>query len=101
MAEIDRLFVSGYSLHMLVEGEEQVIRDILAQYGTVRAAEMVPCGDDKSGRWQLALQVDGMDDLRKELFYSFANAHCPILEMSREAHSLEEIFLALTTEAKS
>ena len=46
--------------------------------------------------WSGTLQVDGMDDIRAELFYLLAEEDCPILELSQSRMSLEDIFLELT-----
>ena len=46
--------------------------------------------------WSGTLRVDGMDDIRAELFYLLAEEDCPILELSQSRMSLEDIFLELT-----
>lgn len=42
------------------------------------------------------LEVTTVGDLREELFYAFAKAECPLLEMRPQMASLEDVFLDLT-----
>lgn len=53
--------------------------------------------DDKTVRARIT--TDGKQDIREELFYLLANEHMPIMELSMEKKSLEEIFLLLTEDS--
>lgn len=44
------------------------------------------------------LEVKTQGDRREALFYAFASAHCPLLELRPRMASLEEVFLDLTHE---
>lgn len=58
-----------------------------------------------SGKWMEdvwcgTLQVSGNKDIRSELFYLLAKEKCPILELTQNKMSLEDIFLELTQTEK-
>ena len=126
--KLEDMFSGEYRLHITAEGKEEKIREILSGFdmitdskisraghgenGAVNAADLIGSAKSKvngqaednintgeTARWELELKIDGRSDIRRELFYRFADEKCPILEMRREAHSLEEIFLSLTREA--
>ena len=45
---------------------------------------------------RLELSLSEGKDIREDLFYRFADEHLPLLEMSMEHASLEEVFIDLT-----
>ena len=113
-AQLEDLFAGEYRLHILAEGAGETVRELLSGYDAIKEVKISPADTGLNGNgiltaeesaaepekrlWQIELRADGHSDIRKELFYGFADRHCPILEMRREAHTLEEIFLALTTQ---
>ncbi len=50
--------------------------------------------------WNVTLSTKEDIDVREEVFFKMADAHCPILEMQSKKVSLEEIFLELTEDDK-
>ncbi len=50
--------------------------------------------------WNVTLSTKEDMDIREEVFFKMADAHCPILEMQSKKVSLEEIFLELTEDDK-
>ena len=42
----------------------------------------------------------GEYDFREDIFYAYANAKCPILEIKKENATLEDVFLELTADSK-
>ena len=48
----------------------------------------------------MTLSTKENTDVREEVFFKMADAHCPILEMQSRKVSLEEIFLELTEDDK-
>ena len=49
-----------------------------------------------NGDGTVSLNVTGEGDIREALFYAFADAKCPILELRPQLASLEDVFLELT-----
>ena len=52
----------------------------------------------EEGIYQVEISSRIENDIREEVFYTFADAKCPILEMSSKVPTLEEVFLRLTGE---
>ena len=48
---------------------------------------------------RVELNVGGDTDIRRELFFAFADARIPILEMKNASVTLEDIFLEVTGNA--
>lgn len=93
------MFRETARLELVVEGSEGEIRHVLADFPDARLTEF--CADkEQPGAWKLELQTSQTRDIRRELFYSFAQAECPILELHRANASLEDIFLELTASAE-
>ena len=53
----------------------------------------------KEGTTDLIINCASDEDLREKVFFAFAGASVPILEMRRVSDSLEDIYLTLTEEA--
>ena len=85
--------LSGTSmLSMQVRADEDAVRALLSE--NTDAESITYRHGEESGVTGFTLSAVG--DLREKLFYLFANAQIPILEMKREQASLEEVFLELT-----
>ncbi len=55
--------------------------------------------DSEKGRsTAFSLEVSPDRDVREDIFHAMAASNCPILEMSSQGASLEDVFLQLTTE---
>lgn len=79
-----------------VKGQQETVLNALS------AIDLVPIGPVKQENGLLSLTVSwpAGQDKREEIFYALAAAHCPILEETITAMSLEQIFLELTGEDK-
>ena len=81
-------------IKLLVRGNKELIKSVLE-----RMEEIKQCTVDKSETEEecsVLVVCDAEQDLRENLFYAFAEAKCPILEMSSREPSLEEVFIKLT-----
>ncbi len=94
------------NLTKLNEGKSYIDLDIRGSAEAVEAAagalegvakrEVTP-GEDKT---HLRLEVEGKDDIRDHVFFTFADRRLPIIAMQYEEVTLEKVFLALTESQK-
>ena len=108
--ELDQLISARQTFKLTAEGERETLLSLVRETGNLTVTEMTPSGEDpvlrsdgqdlsREQRWDMTLTAMSAEDPRRKLFFAFANAQCPIIEMRREVHSLEEIFLSLTEAA--
>ena len=56
---------------------------------------------EEAETYRFKLKVQDQADYRKQLFFRFAEAGIPLLEISRAGMSLEDIFLEITEEGRA
>lgn len=83
-------------LTLKVKGNKELITSLLEKLENVKELKMLNTGEQ--GVYQVELSSLVEFDLREEVFYLFADAKCPILEMNHKVPTLEEVFLRLTGE---
>jgi ABC-2 type transport system ATP-binding protein len=96
---LSRLAENSNALSLQVKGEEAAISRIIRSVGGSDIRSMKRA--EEKDIWNVELGMEEQQDIREELFYKFAEAHCPILEMKLKRASLEEIFLELTETEKA
>ena len=79
------------SLELVAKGTPGVVTAVLDTVSGIQSRRMEDRGD---GTTAVSLSCDG--DIRETLFYAFASARCPLLELRHQAASLEDVFLELT-----
>ncbi len=86
--------MASNGLHLVIKGEKAEIKAALRQVSGIKDVKY----DEEMEEGTLGMTLYSIDqtDLREDVFYTLAKASCPILEMQREATSLEDAFLALT-----
>ena len=89
---LERL-LSGTTLTLEVRGGENEVRTALAGVNAIESAEYMPGAD---GLTRILITPRENEDVREDLFYRFAAADIPILELHRERATLEDVFLELT-----
>lgn len=90
---LSRSMQGASTLHMSILDPEHKIENVFREkFGDAIQVE----GEWQQDEWKGMLNVDGTDDIRAELFYLLAEVDCPILELSQNKMSLEDIFLELT-----
>lgn len=91
---LSRVMSGTNSLELTVKGEEQTIREAL---GMVENIEDLVCRESfVPGACDFSVKIRGDQDMRENIFFSLAEAKCPILKMQSSNMSLEEVFLKLT-----
>lgn len=90
---LTRLFSGTTTLRLLVKAAEADVRGVLAGIDGIDDAELTD--EAPEGTRVLLHPKDGMD-LREALFMGFAQERLPVLEMTQERASLEDVFLELT-----
>lgn len=92
---LEKLFLGQNNLELLVEGSREAVQDVLKNFKDIQSLDIRP-SKEQPGAFRVRLQIAGEADIRRGLFYKFAAAHCPILEMQGASMTLEDIFLELT-----
>lgn len=86
-------------LRLLVKGEKAAVSQILSQ--TEGIACVAVAEDSEKGYLKITLQAEKEKDIREQVFFAFAKARIPILEMTAAGKSLEQVFLELTDQSRS
>ena len=84
-------------LHLLVKGKQDAVVKILSQAHGI-ASQSVRAASE-SGCQRAVLRAKQGTDIRADIFYFFAQAGIPILEMTTAGKSLEQVFLELTDQS--
>lgn len=83
-------------LTLQVKGEQKRIQECLL---AIEEVERADCTRGDTGEMvRVSIHSTNNADVREEVFYALAGAHCPIYEMRSESMSLEDIFLEVTKE---
>jgi len=82
------------TVNLKIRGSEKTVSAVLQSVEGIREANLK--ASDEKDVLALSITSEGDTDLREALFYAFAEAKCPILEMAHTSLSLEDIFLRLT-----
>lgn len=96
---LEKLFKGQDILCLSAQGELEKIQNILREFPALSIADMKEAEEAKTYRFQLKVQDQA--DYRKQLFFRFAEAGIPLLEISRAGMSLEDIFLEITEEGRA
>ena len=96
---LEKLFKGQDILCLSAQGELEKIQNILREFPALSIADMKEAAEAETYRFQLKVQDQA--DYRKQLFFRFAEAGIPLLEISRAGMSLEDIFLEITEEGRA
>ena len=96
---LEKLFKGHDILCLSAQGELEKIQNILREFPALSIADMKEAEEAETYRFQLKVQDQA--DYRKQLFFRFAEAGIPLLEISRAGMSLEDIFLEITEEGRA
>lgn len=83
-------------LTLKVKGTKDQVKGILETIEHITYSKTLNTGEE--GVYQVEISSLIEHDIREDVFYKFAGAKCPILEMSNNVPTLEEVFLRLTGE---
>ena len=95
---LGKLAEGSNTLNLLVKGDKDHIRIALGQISDIKDIKIEDAKEEHA--WNVMLSTKEDMDIREEVFFKMADAHCPILEMQSKKVSLEEIFLELTASDK-
>ena len=95
---LEKLFKGQDILCRSAQGDLEKIQNILREFPALSIADMKEAEEAETYRFQLKVQDQA--DYRKQLFFRFAEAGIPLLEISRAGMSLEDIFLEITEEGR-
>ena len=96
---LEKLFKGQDILCLSAQGKLEKIQNILREFPALSIADMKEAEEAETYRFQLKVQDQA--DYRKQLFFRFAEAGIPLLEISRAGMSLEDIFLEITEEGRA
>lgn len=96
---LEKLFKGQDILCLSAQGELEKIQNIPREFPALSIADMKEAEEAETYRFQLKVQDQA--DYRKQLFFRFAEAGIPLLEISRAGMSLEDIFLEITEEGRA
>lgn len=95
-AELEAMMHSAAALQLVVQGGEDAVHRALSG---IDGVESFACAaGDAPGELRLVIHT-GDTDIRAALFFAFAREGAAIVEMTRSAVSLEQVFLELTEDA--
>lgn len=83
-------------LTLKVKGTKDQVKGILEKIEHITYSKVLNTGEE--GIYQVEISSLMEHDIREDVFYKFAAAKCPILEMTNNVPTLEEVFLRLTGE---
>ena len=95
---LGKLAEGSNTLNLFVKGDKDRIRIALGQISDIKDIKIEDAKEEHA--WNVMLSTKEDMDIREEVFFKMADAHCPILEMQSKKVSLEEIFLELTEDDK-
>ncbi len=93
--ELQALMNSGSVVTVTAGGGEEKILEALSGLGKTSV-----CESAEKGYSAVQLETDGSPISREKVFYALAEADCPIISMTVNTASLEDIFLELTSDEK-
>lgn len=93
---LSKMFVGQNRLELLVEASQEEAEKVLAGISQIEAVHFTKMADHTL---RAELNVAGDTDIRRELFFAFADERLPILEMKNASVTLEDIFLEVTGSA--
>ena len=87
------MFARQNSLELLLDVSQEEAEKVLEKIPQIGTVHFTTLADQTL---RVELNVGGDTDIRRELFFAFADARIPILEMKNASVTLEDIFLELT-----
>lgn len=90
---LEQLMAGNDSIELEVKGTDSEVLEIL---NSLENVSEWTCKENAEGNLDVQMKVNGQKDIREELFFAFADRHCPILGMKKTKISLEQVFLELT-----
>ena len=93
---LSKMFARQNSLELLLDVSQEEAEKVLFKFPQIETVHFTTLADQTL---RVELNVGGDTDIRRELFFAFADARIPILEMKNASVTLEDIFLEVTGNA--
>ena len=93
-ADLENMVQGQNSLELVAEGNPEKLDQVLNAFAQISEKEIIREAG-MPGACRVRLKMKGTEDIRRELFYRFAEEKLPILELKSSGLSLEEVFLEL------
>lgn len=90
---LSKMFARQNSLELLLDVSQEEAEKVLDKFPQIETVHFTILADQTL---RVELNVGGDTDIRRELFFAFADARIPILEMKNASVTLEDIFLEVT-----
>ena len=90
---LSKMFAGQNSLELLLDASQEEAEKVLEKLSQIETMHFTRLADQTL---RVELNVGGDTDIRRELFFAFADARIPILEMKNASVTLEDIFLEVT-----
>lgn len=96
LERLESMYAGNLSVQLLVRGGSQTLAsfldtvDFISDYSLGRP--------DAEGICTLKVVAGGCEDIRERLFFAFAGAGIPLLDMTTQKTNLEQVFLRLTSQ---
>lgn len=87
---LERIMQGSGTVEIETDAQEESVEEILR---TLPVEVKWQIRSENGHTW---VQIQTQEDIRKDLFYAFAQADCPLLTMQKVNVSLEDVFLELT-----
>lgn len=94
---LEKLLGGAATIELVARAPRRAIEALLRQHPEWGA----PTFSEHAGEEGVRVTLAGEGDLREALFYAFAQADMPIVEMRRVRASLEDVFLELTAQEET
>lgn len=86
------------SLHIVVKGDKDIFLETLANLSGVNSITEEKA---EEGYCAVCVYVEPEQDIREPLFFALAEAGLPLMELTKQVYSLEDIFLEVTKETET
>ena len=90
---LSKMFAGQNSLELLLDVSQEEAEKVLEKLPQIETVHFTGLADQTL---RVEVNVTGDADIRRELFFAFADARIPILEMKNASVTLEDILLEVT-----
>ena len=97
--ELSRMLAGDNTYRMTIKGEKERIEEALGKIPEIKSVSFGDSSDE--GCLEVVVKADDSKDIREDMFMELAASRCPVMQMSHESVSLEDIFLELTENAET
>jgi hypothetical protein len=91
---LEKLFAQSYAIDLKVKGSEQEARQALSSVANIKNLSFSP---HSNGTVDITISSENETGLEEAVFFAFCDAKLPIVRMTSERASLEDVFIELTS----